>query len=167
MKVFRRKSKINKIVPYVEIKECDYNDIIHSEKYFKRKEPYVEKVLRPRLQHITFSVDSHPKSLIIRSIAINIFFIFVRIIIDELIEGNRIVLKDLGEIELRSKPFDIKYKGWKRDFDRAKNKGFYTMIQVTYSKHQTSQFKYGFPYWSFGEYYKKKVHNLENKGKKF
>ena len=40
MKVFRRKSKINKIVPYVEIKECDYNDIIHSEKYFKRKEPY-------------------------------------------------------------------------------------------------------------------------------
>ena len=168
MEIIRRSSYKNKLVPWLDYKICNYNDIIDQEnKYMHKKEWYIKKVLHRKLTHITFSVDSHPKSMIMRSMALSIFFEFMKIVVEELFNHNIIRLQDLGDIQLRSKPFDTKYKGKKKDYLRAKNKGFYTMICITYKKQEPLRFKYGYPYWSFGETYKNELLKQEDKGVKF
>jgi hypothetical protein len=167
MEIVRRKSFINKKVKYYDAKECDYKDVINeSNKLLNNKIWYVDKILRPRLKHITFSVDSHPKSNIISNMASTIFFEMMREIVNELFKGNTIEFKELGSIRLESLPVDTKYKGYKEDWKRAKRNGFFTMIKVSYNS-KVKNTRYGLPYWSFGSLYKKKLHKLEDNGLKY
>jgi hypothetical protein len=164
MKTIQRISRISKKA--ITCKECDYRDVINEDNRFLRyKEWEVGRILRSRTKHITCKVDSHPKSQIVYGMAAMIYFEMMKIIVEELFNRNTIRLKNIGDIRLETRPIDVKYKGWSVDWKRAKRNGFYTMIKVEYKVKQNA--KYGYPYWAFGEQYKKRLHQLEDKGIKY
>jgi len=166
MEIKKRRSYKNKTVKHIYCKECGYKDIINRDnEYLRSKTWVVGDILRARTKHITYSVDRHTKADIVYGMATDIFFEMMRIIIEELFNRNTISLKYIGDIVLESNPVNVKYRGWRDDRKRAKNNGFYTMIKLNYKGRLKS--KYGFPYWAFGETYKKRLHQMEDKGIKF
>ena len=167
MKIVQTKSHINKKIPFIEKHEYDYHDVINEDNAIgARKKPMIDVVLRKRLNHITYSVDTHPKSQIIRGMAYQIFFAWISIIVEELFAGNKIYLKKIGTLSLQSLLSRSNYKGRSADRRRSRNKGFYTKIRVDYD-FGVERFKYKYPYWSFGKYYKNRLNNLEDNNIKY
>lgn len=163
MEVVKRKSYINKVIKYIQVRECNYNDIIDENLKYSKK--YHESILMKKLK-VDWSTEKHSKSSIVRSMVMNIFFHMMRVIVRELLSGNTIQLKHIGTLVLETNSFNTKYRGKREDYLRAKNKGQYTMIKCTYNN-KNKKFEYGMPYWSFGLHYKHKLWKKEDNGYKF
>jgi hypothetical protein len=148
-------------------REYSYKDVINEDNALgQRKTVYIDTVLRKRLKHITFSVDTHPKSQIIRGMAYKVFFAWISIIVEELFAGNKIYLKKLGTLSLETLSSRTNFKGKNKDRWRSRDKGFYTKIRCDYDfSHERMRYKY--PYVSFGKFYKNKLHKLEDSGIKY
>ena len=161
-----KSSHINKKVKTIRIKEYDYRDVINKDNSLgNRKTPYIEVVLRPRLKHITFSSNTHPKSQIIYGMAVKIFFAVIKVIIEELFKGNSIEFQNVGVFRLKTKKSKWYYNStYTADKNRSKNLGFYTEIECMFN---TKEFKYKKPFISFGSFYKKKIQEMENQNIKF
>ena len=148
--------------------EYNYNDVINFDNTIGTlKKPYVDTLFRPRLNHITYSVDTHPKSNICKSIATKIFFEWVRIMIDELIKGNKVKINHVGVMWLQTREYSTKYRGFKEDKKRTKEMGFYTSISCEFDSRIATRFKYGIPFIVFGKHYKSLIRRLEDNGKKY
>jgi len=167
MEVKTKKSKVNKKVPTITVEEYDYHDVINVDNAIGvRKTSLLETVFRKRLKHITFSVDTHPKSTIIKGMGIKIYFAWISIIIEELFKGNSIQIKDVGTIQLKTKTSTTSYKGYYQDRKRSKNKGFYTTIECIYDR-KVRGTRYKRPYWGFGKHYKQRIRDIEDTGYKY
>ena len=167
MKKVLTRTHIQKGLKQFEREEYDYHDVINEDNALgQRKTVYIDTVLRKRLKHITFSVDTHPKSRIIRGMAYMIFFAWISIIVEELFSGNKIHLKKVGTLSLETKLSLASFKGNKEDRYRSRDKGFYTRIRCDYVfSHERMKYKY--PYISFGKHYKARLHKLEDNGIKY
>lgn len=161
--VSRNSSKLKTFIR----REYDYRDIINENNALgSRKTVFIDTVLRKRLKHITFSVDTHPKSQIIRGMAYRVFFAWISIIVEELFAGNKIFLNKLGTLSLQTLTSRANYRGDRKDKIRSKKKGFYTKIRCDYLfTHKKMRYKY--PYISFGKFYKARLHKLEDNGIKY
>jgi hypothetical protein len=167
LKIVTVKTHIQRSIPFVDKEEYDYHDIINENNALgKRKTVLIDAVLRKRLKHITFSVDTHPKSQIIRGMASRVFFAWISIIVEELFAGNKIHLKKVGTLSLETLPSRASFKGVRKDRYRSRDKGYYTKIRCDYDV-PLSKMKYSYPYVSFGKYYKARLHKLEDKGIKY
>ena len=167
MVIREKKSIINKRYSRLTIEEYNYKDIIDVENKFSLSDtPYIDRVLRKRLKHITFTMDNHPRSRLIYGMATQIFFEYVKIVIEELLNGNRITINRIGDLYLRTRSHSTKYKGYKRDKRRSKLKGLYTGIEVEW-KMLYSKFRYGQPYFAFGPAIKKLIRYNEDNGIKY
>jgi len=162
-----KKTYINKRFKEINIEEYDYHDIINYDNAIgDRKIPYLENVLKKKLTHITFSTNTHPKSRIIKGMAVIIFFEYIKIIVEELFNSNKVKINYVGTIELRTKESTTTYKGFIQDRKRSKNKGIYTVIECTYDK-KMRNLKYKRPFWAFGLHYKNKIRKIEDTGFKY
>jgi len=167
MEVSSKKTRINKKVKEFRKEEFDYHDVVNeNNKFGVRKTAYIDTLFRPRLSHVTFSTNTHPKSQIIRGMAYKVFFAYVSIIVEELFKGNTIKINKVGLISLLTMTSNTKYRGRQKDRERSKKKGFYTRINCDYF-FSSDKIRYGFPYASFGKFYKKKLHSLEDNNIKF
>jgi hypothetical protein len=167
MKKVLTRTHIQKGLKEFERDEYDYHDIVNEDNALgQRKTVYIDTVLRKRLKHITFSVDTHPKSQIIRGMAYRVFFAWISIIVEELFLGNKIQLKGLGTLSLQSLESTASFKGLPQDRYRSRDKGFYTKIRCDYEI-PLSKMKYKYPYISFGKFYKARLHKLEDNGIKY
>lgn len=167
MKKVLTKTHIQKGLKEFYKDEYDYHDIINEDNSLgQRKTVYIDTVLRKRLKHITFSVDTHPKSRQIRGMAYMVFFAWISIIVEELFAGNKIFIKKVGTLSLETLPSLAKYRGDKKDRYRSRDKGFYTKIRCDYVFSHT-RMKYHYPYISFGKFYKARLHKLEDNGIKY
>lgn len=167
MQIRKKRSIINPRFKYITIEEYDFRDIIDYERKFTRSdEPLVYTVLRKRLNHISYKQDTHPRSNIVKGMASAIFFEYMKIVVEELFKGNKIKLNKIGTIYLKTNKSVANYKGYLSDKQRAKIKGFYTMIQVDMD-FMFKNIKYHIPYFAFGSKYKKRLHEYEDKGIKY
>ena len=167
MELRKKKSRISKYVKYIYIKEYNYKDIIDIEQKFSGgKEPFIHRFFLPRLKHIPFKADTHPKRMIAEGMAASIFFEYIKLIIDELFKGNTIRFYRLGEIELRTSKWSTRYQGYGTDYNRSKRLGYFTGIFCRWDVPHRF-FRYGYPSLSLGKSYKKRLHKLEDKGIKF
>jgi len=161
------RSHIQKYLPEFIREEYDYHDIINEDNALgQRKTVMIDTVLRKRLKHIAFSIDTHPKSQIIRGMAYRIFFAWISIIVEELFAGNKIEIKKVGTLSLETLRSRTNYKGNDKDRYRSRDKDFYTKIRCDYFI-PLSKMKYKFPYISFGKFYKNRLQKLEDNGIKF
>jgi len=161
------RTHIQKRFKEFEREEYDYHDVINEDNALgQRKTVYIDTVLRKRLKHVSFKMDTHPKSFQIRGMAYRVFFAWMSIIVEELFAGNKIFIKKVGTLSLETLQSVARYKGVKEDRYRSRDKGFYTKIRCDYVI-PPSKMKYSFPYISFGKYYKEKVYKLEDKGIKY
>jgi len=167
MEVKTKISRVNKKVPTITVEEYDYHDILNIDNAIgTRKISLLETIFRKRLNHITFSVDTHPKSSIIKGMGFKIYFAWISIIIEELFKGNSIQIKNVGVIQLRTKTSTTSYKGFPQDKKRSKNKGFYTTIECIYDKKIRST-RYKRPFWGLGKHYKQRIRDIEDTGYKY
>lgn len=167
MEIRRKKSIINKRFKHITIEEYDFRDVIDYEKKFtKSDEPLVYTVLRKRLNHISYKEDTHPRSNIVKGMASAIFFEYMKIVVEELFKGNKVKMKKVGTVYLKTNKSVAQYRGYLSDRQRCKVKGFYTMIQVDWD-FLCSNIKYNQPYFAFGSKYKKRLHEYEDKGIKY
>lgn len=162
-----KNSYINRKLKTIVKEEYDYNDILNLDNRIgNRKTVYLDDVLRKRLTHITNKVDTHPKSSIIKGMGIKIFFAWVGVLVEGLFDGNDMQIHKVGSIRLSTKTSTSSYKGFPRDRQRSKNKGFYTIVECTYHD-KMKNMRYRRPFWSLGHYYTNKLHRLEDAGIKF
>lgn len=167
VKIVKTKTWINKSIPFVDKHEYDYHDIINEDNSLgNRKTVLIDTVLRKRLKHITFSVDTHPKSQIIRGMAYRVFFAWIGIIVEELFNGNKIEINKVGVLSLETLSSRASFKGGVKDRRRSRDKGFYTKIRCDYVI-PVSKMKYRYPYISFGKHFKSRLHKLEDNGIKY
>lgn len=167
MEVRKKKSIINPKFKYITIEEYDFRDIIDYERKFTRSDvPVVYTVLRKRLNHINYKEDTHPRSNIVKGMASAIFFEYMKIVVEELFKGNKVKMKKIGTVYLRTKKSVASYKGYISDKQRCKIKGFYTMIKVDW-EFMYKNIKYREPYFAFGPGYKKRLHEYEDNGIKY
>lgn len=167
MKVVTINTHINKKIPFIDKEEYNYQDIINETNSLgNRKTVFIDTVLRKRLKHITFSVDTHPKSQIIRGMAYRVFFAWISIIVEELFAGNKIEIKKVGTLSLETLSSRASFKGDVKDRRRSRDKGFYTKIRCDYVI-PVSKMKYRYPYMSFGKHFKSRLHKLEDNGMKY
>jgi hypothetical protein len=147
--------------------EYDYRDIVDYDNLtFKRKEPYVHKVLKGKFDHATKGKE--PKHRIERRVANLIFFLWIKFIIRDLFAGEKIELHDFITMKLKTMPFTPYYKGFRKDRLRRKKKGFFTVIYVRYKDKFFGKLKYrSYHTWSFGDRYKEQIYKLEDKGIKY
>lgn len=151
------------------IVEYDYKDIIDFDNIISnRKEPYIQSVLKNKFSHISYKEDSHPRKNIMKRTSHIIFFLWIKIIVEELLKGEIIYLKGIGKLNLETNNVRSGYFGWNKDKERVKRKGYYTFIRAEYETRIKSRSKYNsFPYWAFGEFYKKKLWKNEDNGIKY
>lgn len=162
-----KRSYINKRLKYITIEEYDYNDILNLDNRIgNRKTVYLDDVLRKRLTHITNSVDTHPKSTIIKGMGIKIFFAWVTVMVEELFKGNSVEINRVGALRLSTKTSTSNYRGFDKNRKRSKQKGFYTIVECMYHDSMKNM-RYRRPFWSLGHYYTNKLHRLEDAGQKF
>lgn len=167
LKVVTINTHINKKIPFIDKEEYNYQDIINETNSLgNRKTVFIDTVLRKRLKHITFSVDTHPKSQIIRGMAYRVFFAWISIIVEELFAGNKIEIKKVGTLSLETLSSRASFKGDVKDRRRSRDKGFYTKIRCDYVI-PVSKMKYRYPYMSFGKHFKSRLHKLEDNGMKY
>ncbi len=167
MVIKEKKSRINKRVKTIKIEEYDYKDIVDMEcKFTQSSIPYAERVLKKRIKHVDYKVNTHPKSHIIYGMAVQVLFEYAKIVIEELIKGNRVELNKIGTIFLRTRVWSTKFKGYAKDRKRSKEKGIYTGIEVDWQI-LYNKFRYGEPYFSLGPTFKKRVQKNEDNGIKY
>ena len=167
MKKVLTRTHIQKRFKEFEREEYDYHDVINEDNALgQRKTVFIDTVLRKRLKHVSFKMDTHPKSFQIRGMAYRVFFAWISIIVEELFAGNKIFIKKVGTLSLETLPSLAKYRGDKEDRYRSRDKGFYTKIRCDYVI-PYSKIKYKHPYISFGKYYKAKLHKQEDNGIKY
>lgn len=167
MVIRTKRSIINKQCKELHLEEYNYKDIINFDCTIgKRKVPYVDMILRKRLKHINSSNDTHSKSNITYRMATRIFFAYVSFLVKALFDGQRIRIAHVGVIYLHTKRSYSTYCGYPKDKKRSKEMGIYTKIYCDYDMN-SEKFRYRAPYWTFGSTYKKKLHDLEDKGYKY
>lgn len=162
-----KKSTINKRCKELELEEYNYKDIINFDcSIGARKVPYVDMILRKRLKHINSSNDTHSKASITYRMATRIFFAYISFLVEALLKGEKIKIAHVGTIYLHTKRSYSHYHAYRPDMIRSKQMGIYTKIYCDYDMN-SEKFRYRAPYWAFGKTYKKRLHELEDKGYKF
>ena len=167
MKVRIKKSYKNRLVREIVKEEYTYTDIVDADgRFTTRDKPYIDFVLRKRLKHIKYKEHTKPRGIIIYGMACSIFFEYIKMVVEELIKGNEIVLHGMGTLRLRTRNHSFRYTGWSKDRKISKSKGFYTGIEMYWEK-DTKRFKNGRPYFSFGSAIKERIRKNEDKGIKY
>ena len=162
--------KISKINPNIKgfwKEEYDYRDVIDLDnKINKYKEPYAERILRRRLTHLKRTEFKRRRLDIVYGMAIRIFFLYIGVIIERLLDGDELELKGLGTVRLKTKKDYKTNFGYNSARKRAKKKGYTTYMHMEFERDH-KEFRYGYPAAAFSEELKKEVHRMENKGIKY
>lgn len=146
------------------VKQYNHHDIINYDCTIgKRIIPYVDLVLRKRIDSST-----HGKKIYLKSMAIEIFYLYIKLIIKYLLQGETLELEKLGVLRLKTYDYSPKYKDkyLKVANRNIKNRGVYTVIHVKFYRRFTL-FRYGRPTVTLGSHYKKLIREKENTGFKY